>query len=211
MKFVKILGASLALALAGCASFTMNEVAPVTMPSMASYTNKPNVFVEFMFYQGLPTSASAIEVSAAREELKPKLQKLLTDSELFGRVTMDEFEKQPGDYKLRLKVYNHPANGGELFFAFISGLTLGVVPAMAHDQYSMSLEVLDAQGQRVGMGNNHDGVETWMGILILPLVAYTPRQAVTDTFGRQVNALLKQMVEQNQVKYSSLKAVETRG
>ncbi|MGC5700798.1 hypothetical protein J4P02_11430 [Pseudomonas sp. NFXW11] len=211
MKFAKILGLSLALMLSGCASFTKDQVAPVTLPSMSSYANKPNVFVDFAFYQGLPQNPSALELPQARDELKPQLQKLLSDSGLFGRVTLDEFQKQPGDYQLRLKVYNHPPGGGQLAFAFISGLTFMVVPAVASDKYTMSLEVLDAQGQPLGTGSNQDGINTWMGLLFLPMVAYTPKEAVTDTFSRQVNALLKQMVEKNQLKYSSLKVMENRG
>lgn len=80
--------------------------------------------------------------------LKPELQKVLTDSGLFGRVTLDEFQKQPGDYNLRLKVYNHPPGGGQMVMAFISGLTFTVIPTLATDQYTMSLETLDSQGRR---------------------------------------------------------------
>ena len=204
MKIGKILGLSLMLALTGCASFTKDEVAAVDMPSMSGYANKPNVYVSFTFYQGEPQSASAVEVPQAREMLKPQLQKVLSDSGLFGRVTLDEFQKQPGDYNLRLKVYNHPPSGGQTVMAFISGLTFTLIPAMATDQYTMSLEALDPQGQAVGSSSNHDGINTWMGIWFVPLMGNTPKDAVSDTFTRQVNALLKQMVERNSLKYSAL-------
>ncbi|KPA95546.1 MULTISPECIES: hypothetical protein [Pseudomonas] len=204
MKIGKMLGLALALTLSGCASFTKDEVAPVKMPSMAAYSNKPNVFVKFDFYQGEPKSASAVEVPQAREMLKPQLQKALTDSGLFGRVTLDEFQKQPGDYNLRLKVYNHPPGGGQLAMAFVSGFTFTLIPALATDQYTMSLEVLDPQGQALSNSSNHDAINTWIGIWFLPLASKTPKDAVNDTFGRQVNALLKQMVESNSLKYSAL-------
>jgi hypothetical protein len=45
-----------------------------------------------------------------------------------------------------------------------------------------------------------------MGIWFIPLMANTPKEAVTDTFTRQVNALLKQMVDGNNLKYSALDA-----
>ncbi|WP_277588419.1 hypothetical protein [Pseudomonas chlororaphis] len=204
MKIGKILGLSLMLALTGCASFTKDEVAAVDLPSMSSYANKPNVYVSFNFYQGEPQSASAVEVPQARDMLKPQLQKILSDSGLFGRVTLDEFQKQPGDYNLRLKVYNHPPGGGQMVMAFISGFTFTIIPTMATDQYTMSLEALDPQGQAVSSSSNHDGINTWMGIWFVPLMGNTPKAAVSDTFTRQVNALLKQMVERNSLKYSAL-------
>ena len=207
MHIGKMLGLALiTLSMGGCASFTKDEVAPVTLPSKASYANKPNVYVDFKFYQGEPTNAAAAEVPQARDMLKPQLQKVLTDSGLFGRVTLDEFQKQPGDYSLRLKVYNHPPGGGQLVLAFISGFTFTIIPALGTDKYTMKLESVDAQGQALSTGSNHDSINTWMGIWFIPLMANTPKDAVTDTFTRQVNALLKQMVDGNNLKYSALDA-----
>jgi hypothetical protein len=204
MQIGKILGLALVLALGGCASFTKDEVAPVTLPTMSNYANKPNVYVDFDFYQGTPGSASAIESPQSRDMLKPQLKKVLSDSGLFGRVTLDEFQKQPDDYTLRLKVYNHPPGGGQLVMAFISGLTLTIIPAMATDQYTMSLEGLDPRGLVVSNASNHDSINTWIGIWFIPLMSNTPKAAVNDTFSRQVNALLKQLVEKNSLKYSAL-------
>ncbi|NIL16569.1 hypothetical protein [Pseudomonas sp. AN3A02] len=207
MHIGKMLGLALiTLSMGGCASFTKDEVAPVTLPSKASYANKPNVYVDFKFYQGEPTNAAAAEVPQARDMLKPQLQKVLIDSGLFGRVTLDEFQKQPGDYSLRLKVYNHPPGGGQMVLAFISGFTFTIIPALGTDQYTMKLESVDAQGQALSTGTNHDSINTWMGIWFIPLMANTPKEAVTDTFTRQVNALLKQMVDGNNLKYSALDA-----
>ncbi|WP_064120947.1 hypothetical protein [Pseudomonas fluorescens] len=207
MQFGKILALGLVLTLGGCASFTKDEVAPVTLPSMVNYANKPNVYVDFDFYQGEPKSGSAVEVPQARDQLKPQLQKILTDSGLFGRVTLDEFQKQPGDYSLRLKMYNHPPNAGSMVLAFISGFSMMVIPAYGTDQYTLSLENLDQQGQTLTTASNHDAVGTWFGIWFIPLMANTPKEAVNDTFTRQVNALLKQMIDNNSLKYSAL---ETR-
>ena len=206
MQFGKILALGLVLTLGGCASFTKDEVAPVTLPSMASYANKPNVYVDFDFYQGEP-SAAAVEVPQARDSLKPQLQKILKDSGLFGRVTLDEFEKQPGDYSLRLKMYNHPPSAGSMVMAYISGFSMMVIPAYGTDQYTLSLESLDQNGQALAKASNHDAVGTWFGIWFIPLMGNTTKDAVNDTFTRQVNALLKQWIDTNNPKYSAL---ETR-
>jgi hypothetical protein len=210
MQLGRILGLALVLSLGGCASFTKDEVAPVDLPSMAKYENKPNVYVDFDFYQGDPSDAKANEVPQARDMLKPDLKRAFNESGLFGRVTFDEFEKQPGDYSLRLKVYNHAPGGGQMVLAFISGLTFTVIPALATDQYTMSLETLDERGQSLGKNSNHDAINTWMGILFLPLVGNTPKEAVHDTFNRQVNALLKTWVDSNRTKYSAVEAQTPR-
>ncbi|WP_095064603.1 hypothetical protein [Pseudomonas sp. Irchel s3f19] len=204
MQFGKALGLVLALSLGGCASFTKDEVAPVELPSMASYTNKPNVYVDFDFLQGDPGNSKANEMPQARDMLKPELKRAFNESGLFGRVTFDEFEKQPGDYSLRLKVYNHAPGSGQVVWAFLSGLTFTIIPALATDQYTMSLETLDDRGQSLGKTSNHDAINTWMGIWFLPLVGNTPKAAVTNTFSRQVNALLKNWVDANRTKYSAV-------
>lgn len=206
MQFGKVLALALMLSLGGCASFTKDEVAPVNLPSMANYANKPNVFVDFDFFQGEPNSAAATEVPQARDMLKPELKRALDESGLFGRVTFDEFEKQPGDSSLRLKVYNHPPSGGQMVMAFISGLTFTIIPTMATDQYTVSLETLDDRGQSSTRNSNHDAINTWMGIWFLPLAGNTPKEAITDTFNRQVKALLKNWVDNNRMKYSALEA-----
>lgn len=210
MQLVKATALALAVTLGGCASFTKDEVAPVDLPSMANYQNKPNVYVDFDFYQGDPGSAKANEVPQARDMLKPDLKRAFNESGLFGRVTFDEFEKQPGDYNLRLKVYNHGPNGGQMVLAFISGFTFTIIPALATDQYTMSLETLDDRGQSLGKASNHDAVNTWMGIWFLPLAGNTPKAAVTDTFSRQVNALLKNWVDNNRTKYSAVEVSTPR-
>lgn len=201
MQLLKALGVVLALTLSGCASFTQDEVAPVTLPSMSGYTSKPSVYVDFNFYQGDP-AGSATELPQVRDALKPELKRTLSNSELFGRIGFDAFEKQPGDTRLRLKVYNHAPSGGQVALGALSGLTLGIIPAMATDQYTMTLETLDDHDQPVSKASNHDAIHTWMGIWFLPAMGHTVQAAFNDTFDRQVNALLKDWAARNQARYA---------
>ena len=62
----------------------------------------------------------------------------------------------------------------------------------------------DQQGTATSNASNHDSINTWMGIWFVPLMGNTPKAAISDTFSRQVNALLKQMVESKGLKYSAL-------
>lgn len=199
---LKLLGMALVLTLTGCASFPGDQVPETTLPSMASYQQRPSVFVDFTFYQGKANDSNAIEVPQAREALKPQLEASLRDSGLFSRYTLDEFQKQPGDYTLKLNVYNSGSAGAAMVSGMISGFTFMVIPATAKDEYTMTLQVLDEQGQPVSTGRNNDSVRTWMGLIFIPMMAYTPADAINDSFRRQLNALLKQMVDQQVLKYA---------
>ncbi|UFH50266.1 hypothetical protein [Pseudomonas sp. KNUC1026] len=209
MQFVRVLGVALALSLSGCASFTQDEVAPVTLPSMSSYANKPDVYVDFNFYQGDP-AGSATELPQVRDALKPELKRTLSNSALFGRVGFDAFDKQPGDLRLRLKVYNHAPGGGQVALGALSGLTLGLIPAMATDQYTMTLETLDAQDQPMSKASNHDSIHTWIGIWFLPAMGHTVQAAFNDTFDRQVNALLKGWADSHRAQYAGMSGRESK-
>jgi len=199
---LKMLGMALALTLAGCASFPGDQVPETKLPSMASYQQRPSVFVDFTFYQGKAGDSKAVEVPQAREVLKPQLEASLRDSGLFSRYTLDEFQKQPGDYTLKLNVYNSGSAGAAMVSGMITGLTLFVIPGSAKDEYTMTLQVLDEQGQPVLTGRNNDSVRTWMGLIFIPMMGNTPAEAVNDSFRRQFNALLKQMVDQQVLKYA---------
>lgn len=199
---LKMLGMALVLTLAGCASFPGDQVPETTLPSMASYQQRPSVFVDFTFYQGKAGDPNAVEVPQARDTLKPQLEASLRDSGLFSRYTLDEFQKQPGDYTLKLNVYNSGSAGAAMVSGMISGFTLMVIPATAKDEYTMTLQVLDAQNQPVLAGQNNESVRTWMGLIFIPMMAYTPADAINDSFRRQLNALLKQLVDQQALKYA---------
>ncbi|MHA6494666.1 hypothetical protein ACX0MV_15675 [Pseudomonas borbori] len=199
---LKMLGMALALTLAGCASFPGDQVAETTLPSMAAYQQRPSVFVDFSFYQGKAGDAKAVEVPQARDMLKPQLEASLRDSGLFSRYTLDEFQKQPGDYTLKLKVYNSGSAGAAMVSGMISGFTLMVLPATAKDEYTMTLQVLDADNQPVLANQNYESVRTWMGLIFIPMMAYTPAEAINDSFRRQLNALLKQVIDQQVLKYA---------
>ena len=121
---------------------------------------------------------------------------------MFSRYTLDEFQKQPGDYTLKLNVYNSGSAGAAMVSGMITGFSLFVIPGSAKDEYTMTLEVLDDQGQPVLSGQNHDSVRTWMGLIFIPMMGYTPGEAINDSFRRQFNALLKQMVDKQVLKYA---------
>lgn len=208
---LKMMGLAMVLALAGCASFPGEEVAETKLPSMANYQQRPGVFVDFNFYRGETGSAKAVEVPQARDMLKPQLEAVLRDSGMFSRYTLDQFQKQPGDYTLKLDVYNNGSDGAAAISGFITGLTLGIIPGSGKDEYTMTLQVIDEQGQAVKVGENHDSVRTWMGLVFIPMMGHTTADAINDSFSRQLNALLKQLLDQQVLKYAQGRSLLMRG
>lgn len=199
---LRLVGCALVLALAGCASFPGNEVPDTSIPSMAHYEQQPSVYVDFTFYRGEVGDAQAVEMPQARDMLKPQLESALRDSGLFSRYTLDPFQKQEGDYTLKLAVYNGGSEGAAMASGLISGFSLMIIPATAKDEYTMTLQLLDGADKPVSVVQNHDYVRTWMGLVFIPMMAYTPADAINDSFRRQLNALLKQLVERNALKYA---------
>lgn len=210
MKF-KMLGMAMILALAGCASFPGDQVAETTLPPMSDYQQRPGVFVDFNFYRGEVGSATAVEVPQGRDLLKPQLEAALRDSGLFSRYTLDQFQKQPGDYTLKLNVYNSGSEGAAMVSGMITGFSMGIIPGSAKDEYTMTLQVLDDRGQPIEVGQNHDSVRTWMGLIFIPMMAHTPADAISDSFRRQLNALLKQLLDQQILKYAQGRSLLLRG
>ncbi|MDH1261855.1 hypothetical protein [Pseudomonas sp. GD03944] len=199
---LKMLGIALVLTLAGCASFPGDQVPETTLPSMAAYKERPGVFVDFTFYQGEAGSAKAVEMPQARDLLKPQLEASLRESGMFSRYTLDEFQKQPGDYTLKLDVYNGGSSAAAAVGGFISGFTLLIIPATGKDEYTMTLQVLDGEGKPLQSGQNNESVRTWIGLVFIPMMAYTPADAVKDSFRRQFNALLKQLLDKQVLHYA---------
>lgn len=201
---LKMIGCVLVLALSGCASFTSDEVPETQVPLVTTTaTVKPNAYVDFMFMRGSPVGGTAVEMPQARDLLKPQLETVLRESQLFDRYTLNAFERQPEDYTLKLRVYNDGSDGLGIISGFISGFTFMVIPATAKDQYTMTLEVLNADGKAVSDHRNHDSIRTWMGWIFLPFVGNTTEEAVKDSFRRQLNALLKQSVDQNAIRVAA--------
>lgn len=201
MKLLKILGVVGVLALTGCASFQAEQVAPTQMPSVSQYQERPGVYVDFRFYQGRP-GAGASELPQGRELFRPQLEERLRASGLFSHYTLDAAQKKPDDYVLRLSLYNHGSSGAAAVSGFISGFSLGIIPATAKDEYTLTLDVLDPQNQPLQSVRNDDSIRTWIGWIFLPVSFNTINKAVNGTFGRQVDALLKQTVEGGKLRYA---------
>lgn len=196
------------IVLHGCASFPQNEMVPVgAMPDVSNYKNKPSVYIDFRFYRGKP-GYNAREIGAVKAKLSDKIRSYVNESNLFSTVTLDEFDRDKADYTIKLYGYNHGDEAAAMISGFLTGYSLGIIPGVATDNYTLRVELLDKSGQSLKRIENKDSVNTWIGIWFIPAMANTPEEAVETTLENQIKTALKQLIESGQLKYSKNESIE---
>lgn len=188
------LGLVLLLTQSGCAVFPGDQVAPTPAPIASPSFARPGLHVEFNFYRGEPDDGDARSIPVAREGLEPALIQALQASELFSHYSLAPDRAEPGDYVLKLKLYNHSAMTASVASGMLTGATLFIVPGVAKDNFTLTGELFDPSLHPVARHRNDDSIKTWMGIWFLPFMGHTTGEAITDTFTRQVNELLKTLI-----------------
>ncbi len=187
--------------LSGCASFKNNEVAAVgKLPDVSQYKNKPSVFVDTHFYQGLP--GKVIREVHNKADVDGMIGPSLGDMGLFSKYSFDAADKPAADYTLAVDIYNHGSKGAASAAGFMTGLTLGVIPSWATDNYTVELKLLDKSGAVVSKVSNKDSIRTYIGLWFVPLMGSTPKKAAFGTLDNQIRTLLKELVDSGKLKYS---------
>lgn len=198
------------LLLNGCASYPQHEVSNVeAMPDVTKYKNKPTVFIDFRFLRGTPDDENATESSAAKDKLVAIVDEAVNESGLFETVTFDEFEKDKMGYTIRMDYYNYGDEGAAAVSGFLTGFTLGIIPGAATDNYTLKVSIEDKQGKVLAQTNNKDSISTWLGIWFIPVMSNTPEIAINTTLRNQVRSALKQLFEDNKLKYSGVNSFFT--
>lgn len=199
---LKIILPFLFLLISGCASFHQQEIAQVTqLPDVSSYQHKPSVFIDFNFYRGDPGNKSA-PIGKVTENLKPVIGQAVDKSKLFSHFSFNDSEKSQQDYTIKIDVYNHGNYGLAAASGFISGITLGVIPGLATDNYTMDLKALNHSGAELASVTNKDSVDTWIGLWFIPMMNNTPNKAVASSLENQLISALKDLFEKGVLKYS---------
>ncbi len=188
----------------GCASFRNNELAEVgKLPDVSQFSNKPSVYVESHFYRGEPGSGGS-EVLAAKAKMQEIIGKSLDESALFSKHSFNEADKAASDYIINVDIYNHGHTGLAAVAGFISGLTFGVIPAAATDNYTLQVKLSDKSGAVMSDATNKDSITTWIGIWFIPAMGNTPEKAITGTLDNQLRSVLRKLFESGKMKYSRI-------
>lgn len=194
----------------GCASYPQHELSNVdVMPDVTKYKNKPTVFIDFRFLRGAPDDEKATEFSSVKDKLISIVDEAVNESGLFETVTFDEFEKDKMNYTIRMDYYNHGDEGAAAVSGFLTGFTLGIIPGSATDNYTLKVSIEDKQGKVIAQANNKDSISTWLGIWFIPVMSNTPEIAINTTLRNQVRSALKQLFEDNKLKYSGVNSFFT--
>lgn len=191
-----------AVMLTGCASFRNNEIADAgKLPDVSQYKNKPSVYVDYHFLRGEPGSPGS-ESPHDRTKAGAVITECLEKSSLFSRYSFNEADKATTDFTLKVDIYNHGNTVLASVAGFVSGYTLGIVPAAATDNYTLEVKLIDKAGTTVSSLSRKDSVTTWVGLWFIPVMSNTPDKAVAGTLDNQLRTILKELVESSTLKYS---------
>lgn len=207
MKKLLTLAMAAAIAtLSGCASFPKEQLPLVQeMPDASHFRNLPSVYVDFDFYRGEPNNSPS-DVDRAEPDLRPMIEEVMNESNLFSKVSFSEFNKSNMDYTLQLRIYNHGPVAAAAVGGFITGFTFGVIPSAATDNFTVVLEVLDNNNEEKSLykSENTDAITTWLGIWFIPVMNHTPIKAVNASLENQIKQALKEAFESRTMEYTAL-------
>ncbi|MDH5361444.1 MAG: hypothetical protein OEX03_12800 [Gammaproteobacteria bacterium] len=197
-RYLLLVALVLSFSLTGCASVGKSELPRIDRIDSAM-SKKPSLYAELHFYRGKPGSDKAIAVKAAVDQLQPSVASALDRTGVFRSYSFDPATKSTADYQLRFDVYNHGNIGAAMASGFITGLTLGLIPGSATDEYTMNVSLMDRHGRLIRKLANKDAVETRIGIWYIAQMDNTPARAINSTIGNQVMVAVKSLVDDKSI------------
>lgn len=185
--------------LGGCASFPQHQVPTASaIPAAKQPAQKPSVIINVTHYMG---ENPGTEMRTASDFLRPVITSAILESGLVDPTPHVLGDKT--DLQLDVTINNVGNMGAAAASGFISGLTLGVIPGAATDNFKVKLKVTNTGGTVLGTHANQDAIRTWTGWIFLPLAGKTPAKAVKSTIVNQVRAALNEAFEAGQLNASS--------
>ena len=149
------------LLLSGCISYSRHNLAQVQQwPPAASSTEKPSAYIHVegqYLFNDEPQSGGFNQT-----RLEKLILKQYQDSGLFKRVVTTE---QEADLYINVNISNHES--GSKAAAFITGLTLFIIPSTASNTLSMQTEFMDGSGNLLGSIEKQETITTWMQLLLV--------------------------------------------
>ncbi|TBU88322.1 hypothetical protein [Phytopseudomonas dryadis] len=158
--------ASALLTLTGCMSYSHHDLQPVEQwPLAAPQVEKPSAYLQ------LDSQYLFNDQNRAGGFDQTKLEQLVLaqyqSSERFGNVTT---AKESADLYVSVRVSNHER--GSLASAFITGLTLFIIPGKFSNELTMETQFKDAEGKLLGTVEKRETITTWMQLLLIFAVPF---------------------------------------
>ena len=187
-KLLSALLATSLLTLTGCISYTSGKLTEVQpWPPTATSAAKPTAYLKVegeYLYNDEPRAGGFNQ--AGLEQL---ILKQYQDSGLFSRVTTSQ---QESDLYVRVQVSNHEQ--ASTAAAFITGLTLFIIPGTASNQLSMQTEIMDGSGELLGSVEKQETITTWMQLLLIFALPFSEStdQVLTQLSQSSLDAVARQ-------------------
>ena len=90
---------------------------------------------------------------------------------------------------------------GSLGMAFLTGLTLYIIPSKATDTYVLTAIVQDSSGQEIAQYELTDSVTQWQEILLLPIMPFIMTPLVASGVRKNMlRTLIHRMIDDGVVK-----------
>lgn len=176
------------LTLGGCISYTSGKLAEVQpWPPTASSAAKPTAYLKVegeYLYNDEPRAGGFNQAG-----LEKLILKQYKDSGLFSRVSTGQ---QKSDLYISVKVSNHET--ASTAAAFITGLTLFIIPGTASNQLNMQTEILNSSGDLIGSVEKQETITTWMQLLLVFALPFS--ESTDNVLGQLSQSSLDQAARQ---------------
>lgn len=177
------LAALVALLLPACASFQGDRLGPV--PDVSPPQSKPTVSVA-VFGEARLSGEKRDLPRTALERYKEATREAYEESDFFSDVRMGLEES---DLRAEVKITNsgNPNYG----LAFLSGLTLMIIPAKATDIFEVETSFKDRSGATLGEFSRTEEMDTWIELLLIVAAPFAwPGSVLHDTLVDTNDAVL---------------------
>lgn len=177
-KSLIVLTCLVGIALQGCVSYSQNRLTQANLPTNTLSSNeKPKLYIDVRANYKFNDNPAVSHVNIAN--LEELIKNSLTESGYFSEVTT---RKENASAYATITLQNHEQ--GSTGLAFLSGLTLFLIPGTYENTLDLSMEFRDENGQKQGRVNSQEAVTSWMHLLLLPATPFV--RADTNTIIKQL-------------------------
>ncbi len=179
------------LLLTGCAAFPQHKVAFVATP-LRPTAQSALLYVDLRTYAGVPEHASPL--GTLHDVMQGIALQALHEGGLFQAISFSDEARAHANSVVRLSIYQQTSTVWPYLTAILNYFSATIIPVYANEQYTLTLERLDATGKVSQSIVDHDAIHRYAGILFLPatMMGKTPSQAVNETLNNQIEDLFAQ-------------------
>ena len=177
--------------LAGCAAFSQHRVGFVATPLQPA-PETTLIDVDLRTYEGTPEHASPL--GTLHDAAQGVALEALHESGLFREVSFNDEARARANVVVRLSIYRQTSTVWPYVTAILNYFSATLIPVYANEQYTITLEQLDATGRVSQRLVDADAVHHYGGLLFLPaaMLGKTPAKAVNETLNNQIEHLVAQ-------------------